>query len=152
MQFWKNWTIFIIVISAAFALQIAFEIGTFAIQNDTTYISLGIIFIYIILSLVILKKSYEKQSLGHETDNSFLWYSSDAVMSLGMVGTLLGFLFVLTSSFQNVDTASADAIKQVIGELAAGMGIALITSLTGLCTSILIKLKLVVLESGNEKL
>ena len=67
-----------------------------------------------------------------------------------MVGTLLGFLMVLTSSFQNIDVSNLDAMQTVIGQLAAGMGIALLTSLVGLVTSLSLKIQLVMLDSAIE--
>jgi biopolymer transport protein ExbB/TolQ len=69
-----------------------------------------------------------------------------------MVGTLVGFLIVLTTTFQNIDQTNAAEIKRIISELASGMGIALITSLTGLISSIIMKFELVMLESENEKI
>ena len=42
-------------------------------------------------------------------------------------------------------------MKRVIGTLASGMGIALLTSLCGLVSSILLKFELVLLDAENEK-
>ena len=80
-----------------------------------------------------------------------MWFFSDVVMSIGMVGTLIGFLVVLTTVFADIDTTSTEAMKQVIGNLANGMGIALTTSLCGLIASIILKFELILLESDNEK-
>jgi ABC-type long-subunit fatty acid transport system fused permease/ATPase subunit len=70
-------------------------------------------------------------------------------MSIGMVGTLLGFLIVLTSAFENVDTSDTQAMQDVIGQLASGMGTALLTSLMGLISSVILKFQLVMLEANN---
>ena len=69
-----------------------------------------------------------------------------------MVGTLVGFLVVLTTTFTNITGYTPEELKDVIGALASGMGIALITSLTGLLSSIVLKFQLVLLDSdgGNE--
>ena len=80
-----------------------------------------------------------------------LWYFSETVMSIGMVGTLIGFLVVLTTTFVDIDTTSTQEMKRVIGTLASGMGIALLTSLCGLVSSILLKFELVLLDAENEK-
>jgi hypothetical protein len=77
------------------------------------------------------------------------WFIADAVMSIGMVGTLLGFLIVLTSAFENVDTSDTQAMQDVIGQLASGMGTALLTSLMGLISSVILKFQLVMLEANN---
>ena len=66
-----------------------------------------------------------------------------------MVGTLVGFLIVLTSTFTSIEGYTPEELKTVIGELASGMGIALITSLTGLLSSIILKFQLVLLDSDG---
>ena len=66
-----------------------------------------------------------------------------------MVGTLIGFLIVLTTTFTNISDYTPEELKSIIGTLASGMGIALITSLTGLLSSILLKFQLVLLDAGH---
>jgi hypothetical protein len=58
---------------------------------------------------------------------------------------------VLTTTFVDIDTTSTQEMKRVIGTLASGMGIALLTSLCGLVSSILLKFELVLLDAENEK-
>ena len=67
-----------------------------------------------------------------------------------MIGTLLGFLMVLTSAFTDVDTSDVEAMQEVIGQLATGMGTALLTSLVGLISSTLLKVQLVMLDTANS--
>jgi len=79
-------------------------------------------------------------------ENSIFWFTSDAVLSVGMVGTLFGFLLVLGSAFTEIDTASTESMTEAIGVLASGMSTALVTSLVGLISSLWLKLQLVILE------
>ena len=74
------------------------------------------------------------------------WFASDAVLSLGMVGTLFGFLVVLGQSFGDIDTSSVASMTTAISKLASGMSTALVTSLVGLIASLWLKLQLVILE------
>ena len=73
------------------------------------------------------------------------WFASDAVLSIGMVGTLFGFLMVLGQSFTDIDTSSVESMTDAIGILATGMSTALVTSLVGLIASLWLKLQLVIL-------
>ena len=77
------------------------------------------------------------------------WFVADGVLSLGMVGTLAGFLMVLYSTFQGLDVGDTDSMKKAIETLATGMGTALLTSLVGLVASITMKFQLVTLEGKN---
>ena len=79
-------------------------------------------------------------------ENNIYWFTSDAVLSVGMVGTLFGFLLVLGSAFTEIDTASTESMTEAIGVLASGMSTALVTSLVGLISSLWLKLQLVILE------
>ena len=67
-----------------------------------------------------------------------------------MVGTLFGFLLVLYSTFDGIDVSDTESMKKAIETLANGMGTALLTSLVGLVSSIVIKLQLVILEDKDE--
>lgn len=154
MYFWKWWTGFVLSFVAVGYVQSQLDIFNFVLNNDPTYITFLIITILLFCSILIGVLSYNKQFKQQKTSKSALdmqWFVADAVMSLGMVGTLLGFLMVLTSTFQDVDTSSTEAMKEVIGQLASGMGTALLTSLAGLISSILLKMQLVMLESDNEE-
>ncbi len=154
MAFWKWWSTIIVILFLGSYLQYELKIFQFILANDPTFITFGVVACFFATVLPIGYFSYRKQFKKISPTESQLiplWFSADAVMSIGMVGTLLGFLMVLTSTFQDVDTTSAQAMKEVIGQLAAGMGTALLTSLAGLIASILLKLQLVMLESEDEK-
>ena len=58
---------------------------------------------------------------------------------------------VLYSTFDGIDVTDTDSMRQAIESLANGMGTALLTSLVGLVSSIVIKLQLVILEDKDEK-
>lgn len=154
MSFWKWWTSIVLVTVITGLFEYNLGIYEFVLENDPTYITFAIAFCFTLTTLAIGWCTYKVQFRSlkpNENQLSPLWFSADAVMSIGMVGTLLGFLMVLTSTFQDIDTSSAEAMKEVIGQLAAGMGTALLTSLAGLIASIILKLQLVMLESSYEE-
>ena len=80
----------------------------------------------------------------------FPWFAADAVTSMGMIGTIIGFLLVLGGAFADVDPTNVEAMKKVVENLTSGMGIALLTTLTGLITSVIMKFQLVLLENEFE--
>ena len=116
--------------------QYFFNLGELLLEADKTYLTFFIIGISLVTSFTM----YFKQTDVH-------WFASDAVLSIGMVGTLFGFLMVLGQSFSSIDTSSTESMTAAISLLATGMSTALVTSLTGLIASLWLKLQLVVLES-----
>jgi hypothetical protein len=70
-------------------------------------------------------------------------------MSLGMIGTMLGFIMMLAQGLSNIDTSDVAALQAVIGAMAYGMSTALITTLAGLIASLFIKLQIIMQEHLN---
>ena len=152
MIFWKWWTLVVLVATALVSAEIYLGVIDFVVSNDPTYISFGIFALFVISTLVTGGWCLQLQR-GNKVDSNQLspvWFVSDALMSIGMIGTLLGFLMVLTSAFTDIDTSDVEAMQEVIGQLATGMGTALLTSLVGLISSTLLKVQLVMLDTANN--
>tara|TARA_R110000824_G_scaffold304800_1_gene492603 strand:- start:122 stop:532 length:411 start_codon:yes stop_codon:yes gene_type:complete len=116
--------------------QYFFNLSGLLLEADKTYLTFFIIGISLVTSFTM----YFKQTDVH-------WFASDAVLSIGMVGTLFGFLMVLGQSFSAIDTSSTESMTAAISLLATGMSTALVTSLVGLIASLWLKLQLVVLDT-----
>ena len=142
IKFWKIWTIFVLMIVAGL-FGIHMNAHLFILENDFTYISFINLAILTLFTISVLYKSTQVIKEASDT----MWFLSDVVLSIGMVGTLLGFLMVLYSTFQGLDVSNTDSMRVAIETLASGMGTALLTSLVGLSSSIIMKYQLVILES-----
>lgn len=137
----NKWTWWFVVNTGLLALvigQVKFNLTQLLLEADSTYLTFLILGIAIVTSVSM----YFKQTDVH-------WFASDAVLSIGMVGTLFGFLMVLGQSFSEIDTSSVESMTQAISTLATGMSTALVTSLVGLVASLWLKLQLVILEESN---
>ena len=119
-----------------------FVIAFLLYEADSTLLTFVILCLTLVTSATMVLRS--KKMVGQ--DNNMSWFLSDAVLSLGMVGTLFGFLLVLDSAFTEIDTSSTESMTEAIGVLASGMSTALVTSLVGLLSSLWLKLQLVILE------
>ena len=142
MRTWKWYFVFNAGILGLIGGQYWFNLGNVLYEADSTMLTFIILGIAIISSSVMGLRA--KKMVGQ--DNNMSWFLSDAVLSLGMVGTLFGFLLVLGSAFTEIDTASTESMTEAIGVLASGMSTALVTSLVGLISSLWLKLQLVILE------
>ena len=80
-----------------------------------------------------------------------LWFLSEVMIGLGLAGTLIGFFWVLTNSFEGLDVSKVDDIKLAMKEIGSGVGTAVLTSLVGILSSMLTKFQLVNLEYGRDK-
>jgi hypothetical protein len=77
---------------------------------------------------------YKKSDIG--------WFVSDMLLTLGMIGTVAGFIYMLDSSFSDMDPRNAISMQGVLAKMGAGMSTALYTTAAGLVCSLLLKLQL----------
>lgn len=59
---------------------------------------------------------------------------------LGLIGTVAGFLIVLTGGFSNVNTANQASVQHLLSRVAEGSATALVSTFTGVVASVLISL------------
>ena len=79
------------------------------------------------------------------------WFMVDVLIKLGLIGTIVGFIFMLGSV---AETASLDVntMQKVLRQMSAGMGTALFTTLAGLVCSILLGLQYLLLDKSADDL
>lgn len=64
------------------------------------------------------------------------WFVSDMMLKLGLLGTIIGFIFML-GSVANIADFDVSSMQKVLKHMSNGMGTALYTTLAGLICSIL---------------
>jgi len=77
---------------------------------------------------------YKKSDIG--------WFVSDMLLTLGMIGTVAGFIYMLDTSFSEMDPQNVISMQGVLAKMGAGMSTALYTTAAGLVCSLLLKLQL----------
>ena len=82
---------------------------------------------------------------------NYAWFSSEAMITLGMIGTVAGFLLMLSSAFTELDVKSVTSVQGAISDMALGMSTALSTTLVGLICSVFTKVQMVILENCWDK-
>lgn len=148
--FMKWWIQSVVIIFAAIMIQ---HLGWWeALWNaDQTKISVGIIGIFILTTGTtgFISKHNTKEIL--EKYQNYVWFASEAMITLGMIGTVAGFLMMLGTAFANIDVSNTQVLQTVISDMAIGMSTALSTTLVGLICSVLVKFQMVVIENSWEE-
>ena len=75
----------------------------------------------------ILARLVERVHRGHSNG----WFFSDVLMRLGLIGTVVGFVLMLSTVYELKDN-DVQALKNLLGTMGSGMQVALYTTLTGL--------------------
>ncbi len=75
-----------------------------------------------------------------------IWWAAEFMVGLGLIGTLLGFSWVLGSAFGALDPTQAEEIRSAMQHVGIGISTAILTTLVGISSSHITKLQLVNLE------
>lgn len=78
-------------------------------------------------------------------------YASDALMKLGLLGTIVGFIMML-APIAGLDAGDRGSIKTSMGLMSDGMAVAMYTTLTGLIGSILLQTQYYMLDKATQRL
>ena len=78
-------------------------------------------------------------------------FSSDSLMKLGLLGTIVGFIMML-APIAGLDAADKASVRSSMGMMSDGMAVAMYTTLSGLIGSILIKCQYYMLDEATAKL
>jgi hypothetical protein len=78
-------------------------------------------------------------------------FASDALMKLGLLGTIIGFILML-APIAGLDSADRASVKSSMGLMSDGMAVAMYTTLSGLIGSILVQTQYYMLDEATAKL
>jgi biopolymer transport protein ExbB/TolQ len=83
--------------------------------------------------------------------HDFGWLLADMMIKLGLLGTVIGFIFML-GSVASIDNADIATIQNMLLDMSSGMRVALFTTLTGLLGGMLLGLQYHFLDRGAVRL
>lgn len=76
------------------------------------------------------------------------WFVADAMLKLGLLGTVIGFILMLQPISQ-LESFDVETLKNALSAMSGGMGVALFTTLFGLIGGMLLKLQYYLLDEGT---
>lgn len=84
-------------------------------------------------------------------EHEFGWFMIDLMLKVGFVGTLIGFIWMLSSVSQH-PVIDAGSMQQILRDMSSGMSIALNTTLVSLVTATLLSAPYYLLNRGLDEL
>jgi len=115
-------------------------------EKDATMITYLITIVFGATTLSLGYKSFLKKQFENEVE----WFVSDAVLTLGMIGTIIGFMIMLVGTFDTVEFTAVENIRAVLSSMSKGLYTALSTTLLGLISSVILKIQLVTYNATNS--
>lgn len=156
-KYFLRWWLMVLLLLAASGL--CFYQGIFASiwNSDITKLSFVIMFLFLMQTGICGANTFRAKDSGLISMDSRIesgWFMSDLFLSIGMIGTVIGFISML-AGFSSLNIEDTQAVQGLISDLGFGMSTALYTTLVGLVSSILLKIQYFNLEQsvrGDEKI
>lgn len=101
------------------------------------------------LSLISILTPNEYKSLCQKAE--IAWFAAEKFLVLGMIGTLVGFIYVMGTGFTEMEVGNVATMKIAIQKIGTGMGTALYTTISGLTCGLLLQLQLFLHRSWLRK-
>lgn len=93
------------------------------------------------LSKILKQKDKDTEEIQEiERLSEIGWFCSEFLLTLGMIGTVLGFILML-GEFGKVDAGNVGSIQKLLSGMSFGMSMALFTTIVGLVCGSLLKIQ-----------
>ena len=162
-QLFLRWWLFITVVLAAVAYMLIEGVFVSIWQNDSTKLSFLLLGLFVVMSAWCGYKTWTlSRFIDEGGDEPHLidrierlmevgWFTSDLCLTIGMVGTVVGFIMML-SGFATVNIAEVQTVQSLIKALGVGMSTALYTTLAGLICGALLKIQYFNLNQAIDRI
>jgi len=125
-------------------------------ETDVTMITTLIALIFIVVNLPLGWASYKLSDPSYKVLHrgkldrllDTCWFTSEQLMALGMLGTVIGLIHMLAANFIGV---GGDGMQGMLSEMWKAMGLALYTNAVGLICSIVLKVQVYFIGHGIDE-
>lgn len=148
----QKWYLIVCLESLIIAVAVYFGFHKLLWENDQTKLSFLISFVWLVATGFVGWLHTLNDRLRIENDAKTGWYLAESCLTIGMIGTVAGFLLMLGAAFGNIDVSNTQTLQAALSDMAVGMSTALYTTLVGLVASIFIKSQLINLEHYTDGL
>lgn len=144
VAFLRWWLIFWLSVAAAVAAG-ALGFYPYLWHSDATFLSWACMAIYLLMTVFVgqLTRQSRRGCQDFQHHLPLCWFVANALLSLGMIGTLVGFLLLLQSM---AGIGTNPDMQKVLGLMTVGFSTAGLTTIVGLVASMLLKLQLINLQ------
>jgi len=149
-----RWWLFTSIILCAIVPLWVFEIFKDIYEADITSISFVIYGVFL-LSMMISGLAAYRVSLGVNNQSytekttkyvEVCWFLSETMMTLGLIGTVAGMIYLFGQIFIEIDPSNPEDLKAALSHMATGLSTAMYTTICGMVGALLSKVQLMNIE------
>lgn len=127
------WCLFVSILAGA-VIGGAQGVFSFIWQADQTKISFLILGLFVLLTAFIGWATVTERL---ERYKDSCWFWSDAMIRLGILTTVLGFILMFTGATEHLDLSNSANVRALVVSISHGLTTALVGTLVGVLTSLL---------------
>jgi len=131
--------------------------------NDVDFTKLSFIiftlcYVFTIRNGILVYKACKKPTMTEDDvteycqKNEVGWFTAEMFLTIGMIGTVIGFIFMLSTSFTDISVANVVALKSALSKMSVGMGAALFTTAAGLICGLILRIQLFDFQQYLDKI
>ena len=117
--------------------------------DDVTLITSALAVLYVITTGLIGYVAYTKDYTSKIVDAC--WFLSEQMLALGMLGTVVGFIYLLSSGISSASVTDPTSLAGLLAHMSVGLGIALYTNAVGILASLVSKTLLYAVTYDHEE-
>jgi len=145
-----RWWLFVCLLTIGAYFGIHFDVFSTIFNTDKTYLSSVILGLFTGSTLLTGYRTWLFNYRKTYTDTKLGWFCGEVMFSLGMIGTLIGFVLVFGDALAHIDLEDQANKAKIIADMGIGISTAIYTTLAGLVGTVLLWIQLVNLEYGID--
>jgi hypothetical protein len=143
MKPFLKWWLIIVCISLGLVFFAIYGGINYVNESDFTKISFLIFALFVYCSVMVGRATYKKIDI-----IEFPRFCIGIMTKLGMAGTVIGFISMLSVCLKNVDVQNTQSMQIILSEMTTGMSTALVTTAAGLIFSLLLHIQIFNFDRG----
>jgi hypothetical protein len=145
MRSFLRWWVLVAGTVTGLGFLVVYDCINYINEADVTKLSFVIFALFIHSTIQVGRSTYYK------IDKIDLPRFMVGVMTkLGMLGTVIGFILMLSTCLGNISFQNVQSMQSVIGSMTSGMSTALVTTATGLVCSLVLQLQIFNFDQGGQ--
>ena len=152
MKCFLRWWVIVAGVITGLGFLVVYDCVNYINNSDVTKLSFVIfaLFIHSTIQVGISTYKRDKKHYYHESNLNVPRFMVGVMTKLGMLGTVIGFILMLSTCLGNVNFQNVQSIQAVIGNMTSGMSTALVTTASGLICSLILHLQLFNYDQGGR--
>ena len=152
MKPFLRWWIIVAGVITGIGFMIVYDCINYVNNSDVTKLSFVIFALFVYSTVRVGMSTYRRDKNIYDThsDLSVPRFMVSVLKLIGMLGTVIGFILMLSTCLGSVNFQNVQSMQTVISSMTTGMSTALVTTAAGLVCSLILELQIFNFDEGSK--